>query len=143
MTKTSVAFPHCNEPKSFTYNTPFILIARVQVKPGKVKQYLEIANKTDEGVQNTEPGMLHHTFDVSPDDDHSFTWSEVYQNDAALGAHLSSSVVAEYLEKHAPFCESFAVEIYGTLGEETATAVTKLPFPVKVWKTMLGYSRIK
>jgi len=138
-----IAFPHSKDPASFGTENPFILIARVQVKPGKVDEYLEIAGRTDEGVQNSEPGMLHHTFDADPDDDHAFTWSEVYSDDSALGAHLANPVVGKYLEDHADVCEAFSVEIYGTLGDETVAAVAGLPFPVKVFKTKLGYSRIK
>ena len=51
-----IAFPHSKDPASFGTENPFILIARVQVKPGKVDEYLEIAGRTDEGVQNSELG---------------------------------------------------------------------------------------
>ena len=71
----SLSVPHTNDPAAFGASTPFILIARVQVKPGKVKEYLAIADQTDLGVSDSEPGMLHHTFDVSEDDDHAYTWS--------------------------------------------------------------------
>jgi quinol monooxygenase YgiN len=142
-TAMALSVPHTNDPAAFGASTPFILIARVQVKQGKVKEYLDIADETDKGVQDSEPGMLHHTFDVSEDDDHAFTWSEVYQNDAALEAHLANPVVGTYLQKHAEVCESFSVEIYGTLSAQTAKAAKALPFPVKIWKTALGYSRVK
>ena len=109
------------EPSAFGGETPFILLARVQVKPGMVDAYLEAAAAADKGVMESEPGMLHHTvsrgapcdplarklalsqrnsvtlcdvvsaahstaswwvsqWDVSPDDDHAFVWSEVYAN---------------------------------------------------------------
>ena len=139
----SLSVPHTNDPAAFGASTPFILIARVQVKPGKVKEYLAIADQADLGVSDSEPGMLHHTFDVSEDDDHAYTWSEVYQNDAALEAHLSNPVVGAYLQDHAAVCESFSVEVYGTLSDKTAKAARALPFPVKIWKTALGYSRVK
>ena len=66
---------------SFDTSTPFILLARIHVKPGCVDQYLELARITDEAVQASEPGMIHHTFDQDPDDPHAFVWSEFYSND--------------------------------------------------------------
>ena len=40
---------------------PFVLIARVKVKEGKVKEYLNLAEETDHSVEQTEPDMLFHT----------------------------------------------------------------------------------
>ena len=40
--------------------TPFVLIARVMVKSGKVEEYMKIASTVDEAVEKTEPGMLFH-----------------------------------------------------------------------------------
>ena len=65
---------------SFGANTPFILIARIQVKPEKVQEYLLLAAKTDTAVEASEPGMLHHTFDQDPENPLRFVWSEVYKN---------------------------------------------------------------
>ena len=86
--------------------------------------------------------MLHHTFDVSPEDPESFCWSEVYENDAALAAHLANPAVGVYLEHHAELGDRFTVEVHGTLGAELKKAVTGLPFPVQLYSTMLGYSRV-
>ena len=54
-----------NDKKSMLFGaeTPFILLARIQVKPDKVQEYLLLAAKTDKAVEDSEPGMLHHTFD--------------------------------------------------------------------------------
>ena len=46
--------------------TPFVLIARVMVKSGKVEEYMKIASTVDEAVEKTEPGMLFHNFDSDP-----------------------------------------------------------------------------
>ena len=40
--------------ESETENKPFVLIARIHVKPGNVDQYLEIAAKVDSEVENSE-----------------------------------------------------------------------------------------
>ena len=53
------------EPSAFGGETPFILLARVQVKPGMVDAYLEAAAAADKGVMDSEPGMLHHTVSES------------------------------------------------------------------------------
>ena len=46
--------------------TPFVLIARVMVKSGKVEEYMKIASTVDKAVEKTEPGMLFHHFDSDP-----------------------------------------------------------------------------
>ena len=58
------------------------------VKADKVDEYLKLAEETDTAVMNSEPGMLHHTFDVDPDTRNSFVWSEVYSRSCTkiLGA---------------------------------------------------------
>ena len=53
--------------------TPFVLIARVKVKPGKVDEYMKIATIVDEAVEKTEPGMLLHNFDSDPSSELNFT----------------------------------------------------------------------
>ena len=58
---------------SFGVETPFILLARLRVKPDKIQEYLELADKTDKAVEASEPGMLHHTFDQDPEDPLSFS----------------------------------------------------------------------
>ena len=42
---------------------PFVMIARLTVKPGKVDQYLDIADEVDKVTKLYEPGMLFHNFD--------------------------------------------------------------------------------
>ena len=59
----------------FGASTPFLLLARIHVKPGCVDAYLELARATDAAVQASEPGMLHHTFDQDPEDPQAFVWS--------------------------------------------------------------------
>ena len=71
---------------NFDKSTPFMLLARIHVKPNCVEAYLELARTTDAAVQASEPGMLHHTFDQDPDDPQAFVWSELYANDAAFAA---------------------------------------------------------
>ena len=58
--------------------------------------------------------MLHHTFDQYPDDEYSFTWSEVYQIDEAFKNHLANPDVGVYLTKHAELGDNFTVEEYKT-----------------------------
>ena len=98
---------------------PFVLIARIKVKEGKVEEYLDLAEKTDQAVEQSEPDMLLHNFDADPSDPRQFTWTELYRNDAALINHLNNPPVHEYIYKHLEIAESLEVEIYGTLSEET------------------------
>ena len=127
---------------SFDSNTPFMLLARIHVKPGCVEDYLELARATDAAVENSEPGMLHHTFDQDPDDPQAFVWSEVYANDAAFEAHVTNPPVQEYLQKHAELGDGFSVEVYGTVGSECQALMESFGLPLKIFKTKLGYSRV-
>ena len=68
--------------------TPFVLIARVKVKPGEVDNYLNIAEEVDKAVEKSEPGMLFHNFDSDPSNELKFTWTEIYKNDDALIFHI-------------------------------------------------------
>ena len=123
-------------------NKPFVLIARIHVKPGNSDQYLAIAAKVDAEVENSEPGMLFHNFDADPSDPLSFTWTEVYKNDAALIAHINNPPVQCYVEQHAELGDGFEIEIYGKLEKETIQAVKELGLPFKHFVTTdVGYVR--
>ena len=126
----------------FGSSTPFILIARIKVKPGKVAEYLQLATKTDAAVEASEQGMLHHTFDQDPGNPLCFAWSEVYQNDDALLAHLANPSVGEYLQGHAELGDGFTVEVYGTVGEECKEAMNATGLPFKIFESKCGYSRV-
>jgi len=127
---------------TFDQSTPFMLLARIHVKPGCVDDYLELARATDAAVQSSEPGMIHHTFDQDPDDPLAFVWSEVYANDAAFRAHVSNPPVQEYLTKHAELGDGFSIEVYGTVGDACRTLMESFGLPLKIFETQLGYSRV-
>ena len=127
---------------NFDKSTPFMLLARIHVKPNCVEAYLELARTTDAAVKASEPGMLHHTFDQDPDDPQAFVWSELYANDAAFAAHVSNPPVQEYLQKHAELADDFRVEVYGTVGDECRTLMQSFGLPLKIFETQLGYSRV-
>ena len=78
--------------------TPFVLIARVMVKSGKVEEYMKIASTVDEAVEKTEPGMLFHHFDSDPANELKFVWTEIYKNDEALIFHINNPPVGEYVK---------------------------------------------
>ena len=127
---------------SFGAETPFILLARIQVKPDKVQEYLLLAAKTDKAVEDSEPGMLHHTFDQDPGNPLCFVWSEVYKNDEAFLSHLSNPPVGEYLQGHAELGDNFTVEVYGTVGDKCKDAMESTGLPLKIFESKLGYSRV-
>ena len=127
---------------SFGAETPFILLARIQVKPDKVQEYLLLAAKTDKAVEDSEPGMIHHTFDQDPEDPLCFVWSEVYKNDEAFLSHLANQPVGEYLQGHAELGDNFTVEVYGTVGDKCKAAMEATGLPLKIFESKLGYSRV-
>ncbi|RCL51959.1 MAG: antibiotic biosynthesis monooxygenase [Synechococcus sp. MED-G71] len=126
----------------FDSTTPFMLLARIHVKPGCVDAYLALAQVTDAAVEASEAGMLHHTFDQDPEDPQAFVWSEVYANDAAFAAHVSNPPVQEYLQKHAELGDGFSIEVYGTVGDECRTLMESFGLPLKIFESKLGYSRV-
>ena len=127
---------------SFGTETPFILLARIQVKPDKVQEYLLLAAKVDKAVEAAELGMLHHTFDQDPGNPLCFVWSEVYKNDEAFIAHLANPAVGEYLQEHTKLADDFTVEVYGTVGDKCLEVMNGTGVSFKVFKTKLGYSRV-
>jgi (4S)-4-hydroxy-5-phosphonooxypentane-2,3-dione isomerase len=127
---------------AFDQSTPFMLLARIHIKPGCVDQYLELARVTDAAVQSSEPGMLHHTFDQDPENPQAFVWSEVYANDDAFAAHVANPPVQEYLRKHAELGDGFSIEVYGTVGDDCKKLMESFGLPLKIYTSRLGYSRV-
>ena len=125
-------------------DTPFVLIARIQVKDGMVEEYLEIADEVDNAVELSEPGMLFHNFDADPDDPLAFTWTEVYTNSEAFIKHDANPPVQEYITKHAELADGFTIEIYGNVSQNVINTINRLAVPFKHFKTTkVGYVREK
>lgn len=121
--------------------TPFVLIAKLRVKPDQVEEYLKIAQKADDAVRHSEPGMLLHTFDASPDDPCSFTWTEVYQNDVALIAHFNNPLLQPYLTEHDRLADgAINVTIYGNLAKETVQFLNQSGVPWRHHPSKLGFA---
>ena len=123
---------------------PFVLLARITVKEGMVDAYLEIAEEVDRAVENTEEGMLLHTFDRDPDDPHKFVWTEVYRKSDDFLFHADNPPVLEYVEKHAELATHFAIEIYGNVSNEVIEAINSREIPLKHFaSTSVGYIRLE
>ena len=130
--------------KAADEDTPFVLIARIQVKDGMVEEYLEIADEVDNAVELSEPGMLFHNFDADPDDPLAFTWTEVYTNSEAFIKHDANPPVQEYITKHAELADGFTIEIYGNVSQNVINTINRLGVPLKHFKTTkVGYVREK
>ena len=127
---------------NFDASTPFVLIARIRVKEGKVDDYIQLAEKTDDAVKDTEPGMLHHTFNADPDDPLCFVWTEVFENDAAFITHLNNPPVLDYLAQHGKLGDSASIEVFGTVGKECKELMMSLGLPVSIYESQCGYSRV-
>ena len=100
--------------EGFGEATPFILLARCHVKPENKDKWMEAAKVADAGVRESEPGMLHHTWDVDPEDPLMYVWSEVYANDAALLAHLSNPPLQKFVGEHTEWGEPTASRLRST-----------------------------
>ena len=123
-------------------SNPFILIARIRVKEGKVEEYLKIAKEADDAVNASEPDMLIHTFDQDLTDPLEFTWSEVYRTSEAMVHHINNPPVVAYVEKHQELADKFEIEVYGNISDETIKSIEDLNVPFKHFKTTeVGYIR--
>ena len=121
---------------------PFVLLARITVKEGMVDAYLEIAEEVDKAVEKTEEGMLFHSFDRDPDDQHKFVWTEVYRKSDDFLFHADNPPVQEYVEKHAELATHFSIEIYGNVSNEVIEAINSREIPLKHFaSTSVGYIR--
>ena len=117
---------------------PFVLLARITVKEGMIDAYLEIAEK----VEKTEEGMLFHSFDRDPDNQHKFVWTEVYRKSDDFLFHADNPPVQEYVEKHAELATHFSIEIYGNVSNEVIEKINSLGVPLKHFSTTsVGYVR--
>ena len=127
-------------------NSPFVLIVRIRIKPGMAEDYLRIVLEADVAVEKSGSGMLFHNFDSDPSDPLQLTWTEVYQNDDALIAHINNPPVQDYVRKHFFLADGFEIEIYGNLANETIDYITEAwgsaNIPFKHFKTTnVGYIR--
>ena len=121
---------------------PFVLLARITVKEGMVDAYLEIAEEVDRAGENTEEGMLLHTFDRDPDDTHKFVWTEVYRKSDDFLFHADNPPVLEYVEKHAELATHFSIEICGNVSNEVIETINSREIPLKHFaSTSVGYIR--
>ena len=122
--------------------TPFVLLARITVKEGMVDAYLEIAEEVDQAVEKTEEGMLFHSFDRDPNDQHKFVWTEVYRKSDDFLFHADNPPVLEYVEKHAELATHFSIEIYGNVSNEVIETINSREIPLKHFaSTSVGYIR--
>ena len=109
-------------------------------KEGGLDAFLEWCAVVDKAVEDVETGMLMHTLNAT-DDPLTFTWVEVYQNDAALFAHLANPAVGEALAKAPELTEGeMVVHLYGEIGAETKAFVESLPFTCNIHARKLGFS---
>jgi len=123
-------------------HNPFVLIARITVKDGKVDEYMAIAHDADNAVKKSEPGMLLHTFDADPNDKNKFVWTEVYRKSADFLFHADNPPVRDYVNKHADLADHFSIEIYGNVSCAVLDKIEKLGIPLSHFKTTnVGYVR--
>jgi len=67
----------------------------------RVAEYLAMGNLIDDQVRESEPGMLVHALTTASENGKEtvFRWLEVFENAAALDAHLSNPYVVAHIEK--------------------------------------------
>ena len=125
-----------------TSQNPFVLLARITVKEGCVEEYIKLAAAADVAVEKSEPGMLLHSFDADPDDDHKFVWTEIFRSSDDFIAHLENPPVQDYVEKHGEIANELSIEVYGKISDQCMNKIQSLGVPFKHFKaTSVGYFR--
>ena len=115
--------------------TPFLIIARVKVKDGKQKEYIELGKEIDDIVNETEPGMLFHDLNCDYKDSCSFTWTEILKDSSSFVFHLNSPFVKETIKKQVNLIDEWSIEIYGNVSKEVIEKVEELEVPFNYFKT--------
>ncbi len=122
--------------------TPFLIIARVKVKDGKQKEYIELGKEIDDIVNETEPGMLFHDLNCDSKDSCSFTWTEILKDSPSFVFHLNSPLVKETIKKLVNLIDEWSIEIYGNVSKEVIEKVEELEVPFNYFKnTGVNYVR--
>ena len=99
------------------------MLARITVKEGMVKEYLEIAEAADRAVEKTEEGMLFHNFDRDPDDQH-ICLDEVYRKTCFL--FHRTTLLFKSTWKSIRSSTHFSIEIYGKVSNEVIQKINSL-----------------
>ncbi len=115
--------------------TPFLIIARVKVKDGKQREYIELGKEIDDIVNETEPGMLFHDLNCDSKDSCSFTWTEILKDSSSFVFHLNSPFVKETIKKQVNLIDEWSIEIYGNVSKEVIEKVEELEVPFNYFKT--------
>ena len=115
--------------------TPFLIIARVKVKDGKQKEYIELGKEIDDIVNETEPGMLFHDLNCDSKDSCSFTWTEILKDSSSFVFHLNNPFGKELSKKQVDLIDELSIEIYGNVSKEVIEKVEELEVPYNYFKT--------
>ena len=103
---------------------------------------MEIAEAVDKVVEKTEEGMLFHSFDRDPNDQHKFVWTEVYRKSDDFLFHVDNPPVKEYVEKQAELATYFSIEIYCNVSNEVIEKINSREILLKHFAAKsVGYIR--
>ncbi len=121
-------------------SNPFVLLARITVKQGRLNEYLSIAADVDHAVETTEEGMLLHHLNLDPEDPHKLVWTEVYRRSDDFLIHADNPPVLDYVEKHQQLASDFTLEIYGNVTQAVIDKIHELNIPLKHFRSSeIGY----
>merc|ERR1719453_402207 len=82
-------------------------------------KFMKWSEDVDEAVMKSEPGMLYHVGCAVPGEENCIMWVEMYQNDEAAKAHITSPIVAEWMPKMAEFADPDKKIVAQLMGEFT------------------------
>jgi len=102
--------------------TPFALMVRFTVRPGREADFDQLVAETAKGIRAHEPGTVVyacHTVDGAP---RERIFYELYENRAAFDAHEQTAHTRHFLEQREPLLESKQVDFLSLTGGKTPLA---------------------
>jgi quinol monooxygenase YgiN len=99
--------------------TPFALVVRFTVRPGREADFDQLVAETGEGIRAAEPGTLVyacHTVDGAP---RERMFYELYANKAAFEAHEQTTHTRRFLTQREALLESKQVDFLSLTGGKT------------------------
>ena len=124
--------------------TPCVLIGRLQALPGPGDALLTLSAAVDKKVEQSEPGMLLHTFDRDPNESPGFVWTEVCASSRVFKYHLQNPDLNAYLEAAGEITDAFSAALrcnamYGTVSHPALAAMNAAGVPFEHFETRAGY----
>ena len=116
--------------------------ARVRIKQGMDRDYLEIASQTNQAIHHYEKKTLLTKFNQDPNSKLEFIWLLVFKDFNGLISYYSSPITALYLANHNILGDQYELEIYGEFNELTHNLLANIGISFKFYPTKFIHGQV-